>query len=157
MRHDNAAARVRRRIAEWIAAQGHGSRKRLADAVKGLYGHSRSPSWITDIIDGPDEGGQDLRLKDLDAVADAMGVPPGDLVRRDDNLYLEITQNEIRILRFFRALPDVARHHMLGYFDYLYSTQQRLLETQAQERDQRTSEARRERARQDRVRKRHGA
>jgi len=146
MRHENAAARVRRRIAEWAKSQGHGSRKRLADAVKGLYGKGRSSSWVTDLIDGPDGGGQDLRLRDLDAVAETIGVPPGDLVRRDDNHYAEVTPSELRILRFHRSLPDTARHHFLSYFEYIYSLQQRILEAQAQERDERTAEAKRHRA-----------
>lgn len=154
MRHENAAGRVRRRITEWVKAQGHGSRKRLANAVKGLYGQNRSASWITDIIDGPDDGGQDLRLRDLDAVAAAMGVPPGDLVRHDDNLYVEITPSEFKVLKFYRNLPDVAKHHMLGLFDYLHTMQQRVLENQAEERDKRTAEAKRERARADQLGKR---
>src|SRR5262245_53036693 len=150
MRHENAATRVRRRIAEWVKAEGHGSRKRLADAVHGLYGQTRSASWVTDILDGPEEGGQDLRLRDLDAVADAMQVAPGDLVRRNDNQYLEVTPMEMRLVRFFRALPDVARHHFLYYFDYLFSLQQSVLETQMKERDERTEEARRQRMREQR-------
>jgi len=154
VRHDNAASRVRRRIAEWVHEQGHGSRKRLADAVRGLYGKPRSASWATDITDGPDDGGQDLRLRDLDAVAEAMGVPPGDLVRRDDNMYAEVTPTELRFLRFYRSLPDVARHHLVSYFDYLYGVQQKMLEAQAQERDVRTAEARRQKATADRIRKR---
>lgn len=145
MRHEHAAARVRRRIAEWVNEQGHGSRKRLADAVKGLYGHSRSASWATDLIDGPDKGGQDLRLRDLDAVAGAMGVQPGDLVRHNDNAYAEVTPTELRLLRFVRSLPDLARHHLISYFDYIYNVQQQVLEQQARERDARTEEARRER------------
>jgi len=153
-RHENAAARVRRRIAEWAKSEGHGSRKRLADAVKGLYGKARSASWVTDLIDGPDHGGQDLRLRDLDAVAEVMGIPPGDLVRRDDNMYAEVTPSELRILRFHRSLPDVTRHHMMGYFDYIYNLQQRALESQARDRDERTAEAKRQRARDQQTRKR---
>lgn len=157
MRHENAAERVRRRIKDWIDAAGHGSRTRLADAVTGLYGQSRSPSWVTDILDGPDDGGQDLRLRDLDAVALAMAVPPGDLVRHADNLYLEVTPSEMRLLRFFRALPDVTRHHMLAYLDYLFGIQQQVLEKQAQERDERTAEAKRlQRREHHEKKKRHG-
>lgn len=157
MRHENAAARVRRRIAEWVKREGHGSRKRLADAVSGLYGKSRSQSWVTDVIDGPDADGQDLRLRDLDAVAGAMGLPPGDLVRHDDNLYAEVTPSELRVLRFYRSLPDLARHHFVAYFDYIYGIQQRVLETQARERDERTAHAKRQLAAERRERKRHGA
>lgn len=140
----NAAERVRQRIADWAKREGHGSRKRLAGAVRGLYGKKRSPSWITDVVDGPDKGGQDLRLRDLDAVADAMGIPPGDLVRHHDNTVAEVTPSELRILRFYRALPDVARHHFLGYFDYLAGLQRQFLEAQAEERDKRTAETKRQ-------------
>lgn len=157
MPSENAAERVRRRIAEWVKAEGHGSRKRLSDAVLGLYGQKRSASWVTDIIDGPDRGGQDLRLKDLDGIAAGMGVPPGDLVRQNDNLYAEVTASEWRILRFYRALPDVARHHVLGYFDYIYSLQQKTLEAQARERDERTAAAKRTHAAEIRERKRSPA
>jgi hypothetical protein len=139
VRHESAAVRVRRRITEWVNAQGHGSRKRLADAVRGLYGHARSGAWVTDIVDGK----QDLRLRDLDGVAEALGVPPGDLVRRDDNFYLEVTHTERRLIGFYRSLPDVARHHLLEYFNYIYGLQQKVMETQARERDARTAEAKR--------------
>jgi hypothetical protein len=150
VRHEHAAARVRRRIAEWLKQEGHGSRKRIAQAVKGLYGHDRSASWVTDIVDGPDNGGQDLRLRDLDAIAEVMGVPPGDLVRHADNAYAEVTPSELRLLKFYRAFPDVARHHFIGYFDYLAGLQSRFLDAQAEERDQRTAEAKRQRAALDR-------
>lgn len=143
MRKENAAARVRRRIAEWVKEQGHGSRKQLADAVKGLYGEPRSPSWVTDIIDGPDKKGQDLRLRDLDAVADVLGVPPGELVRRDDTIVLELSHTEYRMVKFFRAMPDIARQHLVEYFGYIFGLQQRALDAQARERDERTAEARR--------------
>lgn len=144
MRHDNAAVRVRRRIQEWLKAQGRGSKSQLAAAVPGLYGKSRSSSWVTDIQQGPDNGGQDLRLVDLDAVAAAMGTQPGDLVRRDDHLYLEVTASETRLIRYVRALPDVARHHFMAYIEYLRDIQQRQLEEQARRRDERTAEARRQ-------------
>lgn len=158
MKHEDAAQRVRRRITEWIHLQGHGSRKQLADAVKGLYGASRSSSWVTDITDGPEHGGQDLRLRDLDAIASAMGTTPGDLVRHAEHGYLEVNSTEQRIIRFFRAMPDVARHHVVAYFDYLYNLQQQSMDAQTKERDRRTAEARRLRASQQRhERKRPGA
>lgn len=142
MRHENAATRVRQRIAEWVKKQGHGSKKVLSTAVKGLYGQSRSPSWITDILDGPDRGGQDLRLRDLDAIADAMHVPPGELVSRPDSIYMELSTSEARIVRYFRSMPDVIRGHLLAYIDYIYGFQDRALADQAAERDRRTRAAR---------------
>lgn len=153
-RREDAAARVRRRIREWVEREGHGSKKRLADAVLGLYGVTRSSSWVTDILDGPAAKGQDLRLRDLDAVAIAMGVPPGDLVRHNDNLYAEITPSELRILRFYRCMPETVRHHFIFYFEYLFGTQQQLLEDQARQRDTLTAEAKRLRAIEKRERER---
>lgn len=142
MRHENAAARVRRRIADWVKEKGHGSRKRLAEAVHALYGAPRSQSWITDLTDGPDKGGQDLRLRDLDALASAMGLPPGDLVKREDDHYVEVTSAEMRILRYYRMMPDAIRHQWVACLDYLYSFQERALAEQSAERDRRTQEAR---------------
>jgi hypothetical protein len=147
MRHGTAADRVRRRVEEWVKREGHGSRKRLADAVLGLYGKPRSQSWITDIIDGPDKGGQDLRLRDLDAVADEMGVFPGELVRRDDHLVLEISVTEYRLIRFFRSMPDLTRHHLVHYFEYIFGLQEKLTAIQEAERERHTEDARRRQAR----------
>lgn len=154
VRHENAAQRVRRRIAEWVTEQGHGSRKRIADAVTGLYGEPRTASWVTDIIDGPDKKGQDLRLRDLDAVAEVMGVPPGELVRREGSIVLELSHTESRMVRFYRALPDIARQHLVEYFNYIFGLQQKVLETQARERDKRTAETKRMRTAAKEVRKR---
>lgn len=156
MRHDNAAARVRKRIAEWVEQQGRGSRKKIAGAVLGLYGKKRSASWVTDITDGPEQGGQDLRLQDLDGVAEAMGIPPGDLVRRDGDHYVEVNATELRLLRFTRSLPDTARHHLGAYFDYIFSIQEKLLEQQARERDEKTAAARRARQELRATKRKHG-
>lgn len=143
VRHDTAAERVRRRIAAWIKAEGHGSRKRLAEAVRGLYGHQRSASWVTDVLDGPEAGGQDLRLRDLDAVAAAMNVPPGELVAANDRAYVEVTPSEHRLLCFYRGLPDVVRHHLVHWLEYVFSLQETHLNEQANERDRRTAIAKR--------------
>lgn len=143
MRRDNAATRVRKRIAEWVKEQGHGSRKKIADAVRGMYGEPKSQSWVTDILDGPEKKGQDLRLRDLDAIADLMDVPPGELVRREDSIFLELSHTEYRMVRFFRTMPDIARQHLIEYFGYIFGLQERLTEIQTQERDKRTAEAKR--------------
>ena len=140
MRHDNAASRVRRRIFDWVTREGHGSRTVLANAVPGLYGEARSQSWVTDIIDGPDKGGQDLRLRDLDAVADAMGVPPGELVRREDRLCIEVSVMEMRMIKFFRAMPEITRHHLIAYFEYIFGLQDKILAAQEIERIKHTRE-----------------
>ncbi len=143
VKHDDAATRVRQRIDAWTKVQGHGSKKQLADAVTGLYGYERSATWVSDVV----HGRQDLRLRDLDAVADAMDVPPGDLVRRSDRQYLEVTNSEARLLRYFRALPETIRAHWLAYLDYLYSFHERALAEQAAERKRRTEDAQKDRTR----------
>lgn len=151
-RDDHAAERVRKRLLEWTKERGHGSRKELAEAVPAPFGETKSSSWVTDLL--REGGGADLRLRDLDAVARLLDVPPGDLVRRNGDHYLEVTPTEMRLLRFHRALPEFTRHQVMGYFDYIYNLQQKVLETQASERDERTAEAKRQLARDQQTRKR---
>lgn len=143
MRHEHAAARVRRRIAEWVKREGHGSRKRLAEAVKGMYGQSRSGAWVTDLIDGPEKKGQDLRLRDLDAVAAFLGVPPGELVARDGHEYIEVTPTELKLVRYFRTLPVVVQQHMVAYLDFLFAAHERELAQIKHEREAKTDRAKR--------------
>lgn len=142
MRHDNAAARVRRRIESWVKANGRGSQKKIAEAVTGMYGYSRSPSWVVDIIDGPDNGGSDLRLRDLDAIAKAMDIHPGDLVAKEGHAYAELTASEARLLKHFRSLPDVVRGHWMAALDYIMEFHEKAMEEQAEERERRTKAAR---------------
>lgn len=139
----HAAERVRVRIKEWCDREGHGSKKQLAEAVNGLFGDTKSRSWATDIT----SGGADLRLRDLDAIANLLDVPPGDLVRRPHDHYLEVTPTEMRLLRYFRAMPDVTRGHFIAYLDYIFGFQERALAEQAAERDVKTRSAREEHAR----------
>lgn len=143
VRAENAAVRVRRRIADWVKREGHGSRKRLAEAVRGLYGKPRSSAWVTDLLDGPEAGGQDLRLRDLDAVAAALKVPPGELVARDDHEYTEVTPSERKLLRYYRTLPAVIQHHMISYLDFLHAAHERELANSERERKARTEQAKR--------------
>lgn len=143
MKHDDAAERVRARIVAWTKHSGRGSKKQLAEAVAGKYGVTRSATWVTDVT----HGRQDLRLRDLDAIADAMEMPPGDLVRRDDHQYLEVTDTEARLLRYYRTLPNAVRTHWMAYLDYLYTFHERALAEQAAERKRRTEETRMELAR----------
>lgn len=139
---EDAAARVRRRLREWVEREGHGSKIRLAEAVSAKYGEPKSPAWVTGILMGPDKNGQDLRLRDLDAVAEFLGVPPGDLVRREGDLYVEVLPTEMRFLRHVRALPDTARHHWIAFLDYVFGFQERLIAEQKGIVDGRTKAAR---------------
>jgi hypothetical protein len=120
MLHQTAADRVRHRIAEWVETQGYGSQRRLAKAVPGKFGEARNDQWISDIV----KDRADVRLKDLDPLADAMGVPPGWLVRKSDRNYEELTMAESKLLRYFRALPDTVRHNFLSWLDYFFRAQE---------------------------------
>lgn len=111
-----AQERVRERIRDWVKAAGHGSQRKLAARVPGLYGEPRSDQWISDILNRR----SDVTLRDLDAVADAMDVPPGELVRRNDRNYLELTMAETRIVHYFRVLPYTIRQHWLGWLDFIF-------------------------------------
>lgn len=116
----DAAARVRRRILDWLKSEGHGSKSRLAAAVAAKYGSHKSKSWATSIQKAPEDGGQDVRLKDLDAVAHLLGMPPGELVSDFEHVYLELTMAERRLVEFYRAMPDVVRGHWMRWIDYLF-------------------------------------
>lgn len=113
--HDSAAERVRQRISEWVASQGRGSQKRLAEAVPGRFGEPKTEQWLSDIL----KGKSDLSLRDLDAIAESIGVPPGYLVRKNDRNYEELTLAESRLLSYFRSWPDTIRHAWLNWLEYL--------------------------------------
>lgn len=134
----NAAERVRARIKEWTDIHGHGSQRRLARAVPGKYGEPRSDQWLSDIINDR----QDLALSDLDAVAEAMNLPPGDLVRRNHDHYMELIPSEMRFVMYLRTLPDTIRHNMLHVWEYFFAIQERLLKEQKNTVDKRTKAAR---------------
>ncbi len=120
MPHRDAAQRVRDRILDWLKREGRGSKTRLAAAVSAKYGAEKSPSWVTSIQRLPDDKGQDVRLKDLDAIADCLDVQPGELVSRYDRKYLEVTMAEARLIEYYRMLPDPMRAHWMYLLDYVF-------------------------------------
>jgi transcriptional regulator with XRE-family HTH domain len=134
-----ASDRVRDRIAEWVEREGHGSQRRLARAVSGKFGEPKSDQWISDILNKR----ADLVLRDLDAVADVLDVPPGWLVRGLDRNYDELTMAESKILRFYRGLPDTVRAAWLMWLEYVFSYQEATLTKVAAKREQKTQQARR--------------
>ena len=115
MSEQPANVRVRQRITEWTKQHGHGSQRALAQAVPAKFGEPRSDSWISDII----AGRADLTLRDLDAVADHLGVPPGELVRRHDRQYLELRHLEARMVAYVRTLPERVVAGLSLFVEYL--------------------------------------
>lgn len=136
--YPNAAERVRQRIAEWVDTHGYGSQRQLAKSVPAKFGEPRGDQWISDVV----KGRSDLRLKDLDAIAEAMGVPPGWLTRKPDRNYEELTMQESKLLRYFRALPETVRHGFMTWMDYFFRAQDQVLHAATTERTARTKKAR---------------
>jgi hypothetical protein len=118
VRMDTASERVRQRMKEWVEQQGHGSQRKLANSVLGPMGEPKSDQWVSDIINRR----ADLTLRDLDSVAETIGVAPGWLVRKNDRNYDELTMAETKVVSFFRQLPDTIRHAWLLIVDYFVST-----------------------------------
>lgn len=146
----NAAERVRARIKEWTDKEGHGSKKRLAEAVRDPNDDPvQGQAWATGIIDGT----TDLRLKHLDAVADLLGDPPGSLVRKADRNYWELTMAESRLVEHYRSLPETIKHNWISWLDYMFRFRHEALEQQGRERQQRTEKARRREAKHARPKK----
>lgn len=153
MPRDDAAERVRRRLLDWVHRHGHGSRTKIADAVHTTYGASLSRSWVTDLLAEGDP--TDLRLEYLDAVAELLDMPPGELVAREGDHYLEVSPTEYRLVRYFRSLPDVIRGHAMAYLDFLFGAHERAQEDAVAVRNRATAAAKlaRERIYRDRRRR----
>lgn len=133
-----ANERVRLRIKEWKEAKGYGAQRELANAVPGKFGEARGDQWVSDII----HGRADLRLKDLDLVADAIGVPPGELVRKNDRNYQELTMAEARLIQFYRSMPDTVRHGFLTWLEYFFRAQEADSASKTSQTKQRTAQTR---------------
>lgn len=134
----NASERVLARLAEWAEQEGRGSRKKLAEAVTGKYGEPMTIQWASGLINGH----QKVSLDQLDAIAALLGVPPGDLVKREGDYYIEVVPHEMRFVSHLRSLPDSIRRHLMHAWDYFVDTQQRLLVQQKDQVDGRTKAAR---------------
>ena len=134
MRQPDAAERVRQRIQDWIKLHGRGSLLRLSKAVPGQFGKERDhQSWAT----GISKGRQDLRLADLDAVAELLDCPPGELVRGYDRNCLELTMDESRLIKYFRALPRTVQRDWLRFLDFVFMATTKPEEKPARKRRQR--------------------
>lgn len=137
-RDEGADERARRRILEWIAQHGRGSQKQLAHSVPGKYGEPKTEQWLSDIL----RGKSDLSLRDLDAIAEAMQVPPGHLVRRADRNYEELTMAESRLLAYVRSWPETVRYAWMSWLEYLTRFQRDSTFIEKRAKHQRTRKAR---------------
>lgn len=133
-----ANVRVRERIAEWVKEHGYGSQRKLARAVPATFGEPRGDQWISDIV----KGRADLRLRDLDPIADGMEVAPGWLVRKADRNYEELTMAESKLIRYYRSMPDTVRHGFLIWLDYFFRATEQATKGITATRETRTAAAR---------------
>jgi transcriptional regulator with XRE-family HTH domain len=98
MAGDTPADRVRERIRQWLALTGLGQRDFARQVGK-------SQVWLQKILkEGPKPN--DVRLRDLDAIARAMRTSASELVRASDDRYsMELTPTEVRVLEQLRQNP----------------------------------------------------
>jgi transcriptional regulator with XRE-family HTH domain len=104
----NAMQRVRRRLAALLDERTPAGKLRQKRLAKYL---NKSEAWISNIL----AGRKGLRLVDLDAVAEFFNLPPGELVRHDDDLLVELTPSELAVIRRLRRLTadDLHAHYQL--------------------------------------------
>lgn len=92
---DTPAERVRERMKHWLETTGLSQDEFVADLQK-------SQVWLQKVLKGENH----VRLKDLDAVADAMRTTASELVRGTSERYqLELTPTEVRIVEKLRRRP----------------------------------------------------
>ena len=98
--------RVRQRIKQLLENRGMTQR-----AFAKAMGHG--DQWASNFLHGEFA----LSLDQLDTAAAALGVPPGELVRRQDDSW-ELSPTEMRVIRALRMLPPPVRDHLAMTMDY---------------------------------------
>ena len=106
----DAPARVRQQIKRLLEDRGR-TQRALALAL----GHG--DQWASNVL----AGRQMLSLRDLDRIALFFGVPPGELVRLQDDSW-ELSPTEMRVVRGLRFLPPSVRDHYAILLDYTIGT-----------------------------------
>jgi transcriptional regulator with XRE-family HTH domain len=104
----NARERVRTRLRHLL-----GERNLTGRALGQRLGHG--DQWVSNLLNGR----FGLKLEELDAVAQAVGTTPSELVKRPDDDVDVLTPSERRVLRALRALPPAVRDHLIILADYL--------------------------------------
>lgn len=90
----NPAERVRERMRRWMETANLDQRTFAGDLKK-------SQVWLQKVLTGENQ----VRLRDLDQIADAMRTTTTELVRSDEERYtLELTPTEVRIVEALRRL-----------------------------------------------------
>lgn len=98
--------RIRQRIKRLLEDRGW-TQRYFAQKI----GHG--DQWASNLF----RGDFTLPMDQLDLVADALGVPPSEIVRRHTDPW-ELTSQEMRAIRALRLLPPVIREHAVTQLDY---------------------------------------
>lgn len=109
----NAMERIRARLnAELDEKRLGGKRKQreLAAFMEKATGEEKGTAWISNIL----AGRRDLRLIHLDAVAEFFRVPPAELLRRPDDVSMELSPTERLLIRNLRRMDPVQRDSFLN-------------------------------------------
>lgn len=118
----DTAARVRRRLNE-ILAEHRGDKNWTQNAVSERI-EGRNQSWVSKVCKGKDNGGIDVRLEDLDVLAEALQTTAVELVRDSERyeLVADLRPHEMQLLRQFRRLGDAARDAVLTVVAHMKPT-----------------------------------
>lgn len=112
-----ATERVRLRLVDWVTARKHGAQRQLLDRIQKQTNEIRKDSWLSGIVNGQ----KNLTLDDLDLIADAMDVPPGELVRKHDRNYWELTMEESKVVEWLRLMTSDSRRHFVAWVEPIRS------------------------------------
>jgi transcriptional regulator with XRE-family HTH domain len=112
----NAMERIRARLKALLDERqlggGTQKQKKLAEFVAKYNRETkpRSQAWISNILNNR----RDLRLDDLDAVAEFFRLPPAELLRRPDDVSMELSPTERLLIRNLRRMDPVRRDSVLN-------------------------------------------
>lgn len=96
----NPAERVRDCLRDWLDTTGV-TQKELATDL------NKTQVWLQKVL----KGENDVRLRDLDGIADALRTTASDLVRGEDERYrVELAPTEMRIIEKMRHRPAIREH-----------------------------------------------
>lgn len=94
---DTPATRVRDRMKDWLQVTGISQQEFVEELQK-------TQPWLAAIL----KGKNDVRLADLDIIAQAMRTTASELVRTSDERYqLELSPTEVRIMERLRHRPEM--------------------------------------------------
>lgn len=113
----------------------------LAKSVSAAFGQHKTQSWVTGLVTKEGKR-QDLRLRDLDDVADAMKIHPGELVSRFGSRVYELRENEHRLIDAIRKLPSAMQPSFLDHLYFLMEGHLRTMDHDSRRREDMTAIAR---------------